>query len=138
MDMCCWIIGGAIGRWAYFFDKNGVNAIYSSRDIFWEEEKTEWEEGNLGVKLFGMGGSRTVEMDQADTLLNYGIAGIIIVYSFYLSLVVKAFRKRKINPYARFVFGLDVFHTGGVVFCRSSAVFRFDGHSVCVDECINI
>ena len=100
---------GAIGRWAYFFDKNGVNAIYSSRDIFWEEEKTEWEEGNLGVKLFGMGGSRTVEMDQADTLLNYGIAGIIIVYSFYLSLVVKAFRKRKINPYARFVFGLDVF-----------------------------
>ena len=86
-----------------------MNAIYSSRDIFWEEEKTEWEEGNLGVKLFGMGGSRTVEMDQADTLLNYGIAGIIIVYSFYLSLVVKAFRKRKINPYARFVFGLDVF-----------------------------
>lgn len=61
---------GAIGRWTYFFDKNGVNAIYSSRDIFWEEEKTEWEEGNLGVKLFGMGGSRTVEMDQADTLLN--------------------------------------------------------------------
>ena len=100
---------GAIGRWTYFFDKNGVNAIYSSRDIFWEEEKTEWEEGNLGVKLFGMGGSRTVEMDQADTLLNYGIVGIIIVYSFYFSLVVKACRKRKINPYAYFVFGMDVF-----------------------------
>ena len=100
---------GAIGRWTYFFDKNGVNAIYSSRDIFWEEEKTEWEEGNLGVKLFGMGGSRTVEMDQADTLLNYGIVGIIIVYSFYFLLTVKAFRKRKINPYAYFVFGMDVF-----------------------------
>lgn len=100
---------GAIGRWTYFFDKNGVNAIYSSRDIFWEEEKTEWEEGNLGVKLFGMGGSRNVEMDQADTLLNYGIVGIIIVYSFYFLLTVKAFRKRKINPYAYFVFGMDVF-----------------------------
>lgn len=100
---------GAIGRWTYFFDKNGVNAIYSSRDIFWEEEKTEWKEGNLGVKLFGMGGSRTVEMDQADTLLNYGIVGIIIVYSFYFLLTVKAFRKRKINPYAYFVFGMDVF-----------------------------
>lgn len=100
---------GAIGRWTYFFDKNGVNAIYSSRDIFWEEEKTEWEEGNLGVKLFGMGGSRTVEMDQADTLLNYGIVGIIIVYSFYFLFTVKAFRKRKINPYAYFVFGMDVF-----------------------------
>lgn len=100
---------GAIGRWTYFFDKNGVNAIYSSRDIFWEEEKTEWEERNLGVKLFGMGGSRTVEMDQADTLLNYGIVGIIIVYSFYFLLTVKAFRKRKINPYAYFVFGMDVF-----------------------------
>ena len=100
---------GAIGRWTYFFDKNGVKAIYSSRDIFWEEEKTEWEEGNLGVKLFGMGGSRTVEMDQADTLLNYGIVGIIIVYSFYFLLTVKAFRKRKINPYAYFVFGMDVF-----------------------------
>lgn len=100
---------GAFGRWTYFFDKNGVNAIYSSRDIFWEEEKTEWEEGNLGVKLFGMGGSRTVEMDQADTLLNYGIVGIIIVYSFYFLLTVKAFRKRKINPYAYFVFGMDVF-----------------------------
>ena len=99
----------SIGCWTYFFDKNGVNAIYSSRDIFWEEEKTEWEEGNLGVKLFGMGGSRTVEMDQADTLLNYGIVGIIIVYSFYFLLTVKAFRKRKINPYAYFVFGMDVF-----------------------------
>ena len=100
---------GAIGRWTYFFDKNGVNAIYSSRDIFWVGENTEWGEANLGVKLFGMGGSRTVEMDQADTLLNYGIVGIIIVYSFYFLLTVKAFRKRKINPYAYFVFGMDVF-----------------------------
>ena len=80
-----------------------------SRDTFWKEEKMEWEEGNLGVKLFGMGGARTVEMDQADTLLNYGIVGIVVVYLFYLSLVVKAFRKRKINPYAYFVFGMDVF-----------------------------
>ena len=100
---------GAISRWAYFFGKDGVNAIYSSRDTFWKEEKMEWEEGNLGVKLFGMGGARTVEMDQADTLLNYGIVGIVVVYLFYLSLVVKAFRKRKINPYAYFVFGMDVF-----------------------------
>lgn len=100
---------GAISRWAYFFGKDGVNAIYSSRDTFWKEEKMEWEEGNWGVKLFGMGGARTVEMDQADTLLNYGIVGVIIVYSFYFSLVVKAFRKRKINQYAHFVFGMDVF-----------------------------
>lgn len=100
---------GAIGRWLYFFDKNGMDAIYSSRDIFWEEEKIEWEEGNIGVKLFGMGGNRTVEMDQADTLLNYGIFGVIIVYSFYLSLVIKAFRHRKRSRYAKFVFGMDCF-----------------------------
>lgn len=30
---------GAIGRWTYFFDKNGVNAIYSSRDIFGKRRK---------------------------------------------------------------------------------------------------
>ena len=86
---------GAIERWIYFFEKDGVNALYSSRDIFWEEEKLEWEGGNIGIKLFGMGGARTVEMDHADTLLNYGIVGVIIVYSFYLSLAVKAFRYRK-------------------------------------------
>lgn len=100
---------GAIERWIYFFEKDGVNALYSSRDIFWEEEKLEWEGGNIGIKLFGMGGARTVEMDHADTLLNYGIVGVIIVYSFYLSLAVKAFRFRKKSQYAKFVFGMDVF-----------------------------
>ena len=100
---------GAIDRWTYFFDKDGVNAIYSSRDTFWEEEKAEWEEGNIVVKLFGMGGARTVEMDQADTLLNYGIVGLIIVYSFYFSLIVKAFRYREKSQYAKFVFGMDIF-----------------------------
>lgn len=100
---------GAIERWIYFFEKDGVNALYSSRDIFWEEEKLEWEGGNIGIKLFGMGGARTVEMDHADTLLNYGIVGVIIVYSFYLSLAVKAFRYRKKSQYAKFVFGMDVF-----------------------------
>lgn len=100
---------GAIDRWTYFFDKDGVNAIYSSRDTFWEEEKIEWEEGNIWVKLFGMGGARTVEMDQADALLNYGIVGVIIVYSFYLSLIVKAFRYRKKSQYAKFVLGMDIF-----------------------------
>lgn len=99
---------GAIDRWTYFFDKDGVDAIYSSRDTFWEEEKVEWEEGNIWVKLFGMGGNRTVEMDQADTLLNYGIIGVIIVYSFYFSLVIKAFRYRKKSKYAKFVFGMDI------------------------------
>lgn len=100
---------GAIERWIYFFEKDGVNALYSSRDIFWEEEKLEWEGGNIGIKLFGMGGARTVEMDQADTLLNYGIVGLIIVYSFYFSLIVKAFRYREKSQYAKFVFGMDIF-----------------------------
>lgn len=100
---------GAIDRWTYFFDKDGLDAIYSSRDTFWEEEKTEWEEGSIGVKMLGMGGARTVEMDQADTLLNYGIVGVIIVYSFYLSLIAKAFRYRKKSQYAKFVLGMDIF-----------------------------
>ena len=100
---------GAIERWIYFFEKSGINAIYSSRDSYWAEEKLEWEEGNIGVKLFGMGGDRTVEMDQADTLLNYGIFGVIIVYSFYLSLVIKAFRRRRESKYAKFVFGMNLF-----------------------------
>ena len=99
---------GAIDRWTFFFEKDGVNAIYSSRDTFWEEEKVEWEEGNIGIKLFGMGGSRTVEMDQADTLLNYGIIGVILVYSFYFSLILKAFKYRKKSEYAKFVFGMDI------------------------------
>lgn len=99
---------GAIDRWIYFFDKDGANAIYSSRDVFWAEEKYEWIDGNIAVKLFGLGGNRSVEMDQADTLLNYGLIGIVLVYSFYFSLVLKAFRCRNRSVYAKYLWILNV------------------------------
>lgn len=99
---------GAIDRWTYFFDKDGTDAIYSSRDLFWEEEKYEWIDGNIAVKLFGLGGNRSVEMDQADTLLNYGLMGIVLVYSFYFSLVVKAFHYRNRSVYAKYLWLLNI------------------------------
>lgn len=99
---------GAIEHWTYFFEKDGADAIYSSRDLFWEEEKNEWINGNVVVKLFGLGGNRSVEMDQADTLLNYGLIGIVLVYSFYFSLVLKAFRYRNKSIYAKYLWILDV------------------------------
>ncbi len=99
---------GAIDRWTYFFEKDGTDSIYSARDQFWDEEKYEWIDGNIMVKLFGLGGNRSVEMDHADTLLNFGIIGIIIVYSFYFSLILKAYRNRNKSIYAKYLLIINV------------------------------
>lgn len=113
---------GAIERWSFFFEKDGFDAIYSSRDLFWEEEKLEWFKGGTFVHLLGLGGNRTVEMDHADTLLNYGIMGVITLYSFYLYVIYKTYKRRPLSRYARFVFYLDVlifmasFYSGHLLF----------------------
>lgn len=129
---------GAIERWIYFFEKDGVNALYSSRDIFWEEEKLEWEGGNIGIKLFGMGGARTVEMDHADTLLNYGIVGVIIVYSFLSFSCSKGFSVPKKKSIRQVCFWNGCFYTCSIMFRRSSFVFWTYGDSICTDECISV
>lgn len=100
---------GAVDRWTYFFDKDGMDGIiYSSRDLFWEGKKFEWLNGNIAVKLFGLGGNITVEMDWADTLLNYGLIGIVMVYPFYFSLIMKAFRNKNKCVYAKFLLVLNI------------------------------
>lgn len=99
---------GAIDRWTYFFEEDGTDSLYSARDQFWDEEKYEWLYGNILVKLFGLGGNRSVEMDHADTLLNFGIIGIIIVYSFYFSLILKAYRNRNKSIYAKYLLIINV------------------------------
>ncbi|MFK1964803.1 hypothetical protein ACIXHR_07725 [Bacteroides fragilis] len=58
------------------------------------------------VLLLGMGGGITVERDFHDTLLNYGIIGVIIVYSFYAYVLIRSFiyYNKSEYPFAKIVF----------------------------------
>lgn len=53
-----------------------------------------------------MGGGITVERDFHDTLLNYGIIGVIIVYSFYAYVLIRSFiyYNKSEYPFAKIVF----------------------------------
>ena len=50
-----------------------------------------------------MGESRTVEMDPFDVLLNYGIVGVLLCYSFYIYLLIKSWKYRRKNMIAKLV-----------------------------------
>lgn len=91
-------------RWIWFYERGGVEEIiFSGRDKFWEEEKMELYQANIFIKLFGLGESRTVEMDPFDVLLNYGIVGVLLCYSFYIYLLIKSWKYRRKNMIAKLV-----------------------------------
>lgn len=104
------VANGLIQRWQYLYNTidNPYTFLLSGRDLFWEEEKGEYlSSGFLGI-IFGLGDWHTVEMDHFDALINYGVIGLIIVYSFWFDLIRRAYKLRKKNVLARFVLLVDL------------------------------
>lgn len=114
---------GIINRWNYFYELGGIEQIiFSGRTEFWIDMKRSFFDSEWIVFLLGMGSQLTVEMDQFDILLNFGIIGCIAVYSFWIYLLWKAYTKSKTHQLARIVFLIDVllflasFVAGHIVF----------------------
>ena len=108
---------GLLNRWLWFYEKGGLERlIFSGRDEFWQEEKIEFYNGNFLIHLFGLGESRTVEMDPFDALLNYGYVGFILCYSFYVYLLVKSWKYRNKNMIAKLIFYINILILGASSF----------------------
>lgn len=108
---------GLLNRWLWFYDKGGLERlIFSGRDGFWEKEKVEFYNANLFIQLFGLGESRTVEMDPFDALLNYGYVGFFLCYTFYFYLLIKSWRYRKKNMIAKLIFYINILILGASSF----------------------
>lgn len=108
---------GLLNRWLWFYEKGGLERlIFSGRDEFWQEEKIEFYNGNFFIHLFGLGESRTVEMDPFDALLNYGYVGFILCYSFYFYLLVKSWKYRNKNMIAKLIFYINILILGASSF----------------------
>jgi len=99
---------GILDRWSYYYDNYGLSRVLmSGRDIYWEEKKNEYIHSNLSILMLGLGDNRTVEMDPFDALLNYGIIGFVMLYSFWAMLIIRAYRKRKTHILAKLVLYVD-------------------------------
>ncbi len=84
---------GIFSRWEFMFSKGGIiHLIFSGRNQYWAIESRDFFDADFFNKLLGLGGNRTVEMDIHDTVLNYGYVGILIVYGFFLSRIIAAYR----------------------------------------------
>lgn len=102
---------GLWDRWMYFYDKsdNWYSFLLSGRDSYWEENmSSKFYKANWFGKLFGLGAFLTVEMDPFDALLNFGIIGVLVVYSFWGYMIICAFKRRKTNILAKFVCFVDL------------------------------
>lgn len=102
---------GSLERWSYILEEGDVSAvIYSGRDYFWELHKKVFCESPWEVLLLGMGGGITVERDFHDTLLNYGIIGVVVVYSFYIYILIHSFiyYNKPEYPFAKVVFFINI------------------------------
>jgi hypothetical protein len=117
------VLSGVWNRWSFFYAKNGISSIFSGRLEYVQEEISEYFDASLLYQIMGLGGNRTVEMDFFDVLLNFGIFGVFVVYSFYLIILENSrrLRKNKNYPYA----GLS-FVTLIIILCISF----FAGHTV--------
>lgn len=108
---------GMMDRWLFFYDKGGVEQIiFSGRNNFWKEEKIEFFNANIFIQLFGLGESRTVEMDPFDTLLNYGYVGVLLCYSFYLYLLINSWKYMGKNMIAKLVLYVNILILGASSF----------------------
>lgn len=96
-------------RWSFFYEKGGLLLLLlSGREGYWLEEKNDLLEGGIGNVIMGLGEARTVEMDIFDTFLNYGILGMVIIYSFFFYLLYKVYQNRYQNSWAKVVLFIDV------------------------------
>lgn len=108
---------GMMDRWLWFYERGGIEQIiFSGRDKFWEEEKIEFFNANIFIQLFGLGESRTVEMDPLDALLNYGYVGVLLCYSFYFYLLINSWKYRRKNMLAKLVLYINILILGASSF----------------------
>jgi hypothetical protein len=117
------VLSGIWDRWSFFYAKNGISSILSGRLEYVLDEISEYFNASLLYKIMGLGGNRTVEMDFFDVLLNFGIFGVFVVYSFYLTILENSrrLRKNKNYPYAKLSF-----ITLTIILCTSF----FAGHTI--------
>lgn len=123
---------GIVERWQYFYERNGIAfLIFSGRIEYITEQIRPYNMASQWHRFFGLGGSRTVEMDFFDVLLNFGYLGVLLVYCFYFYILLSAYIRRGSNnyPFARWgllLFGLLLFVStlaGHTLFSAMAGVF---------------
>lgn len=104
----------AIDRWIYFYDTGGMDKlVYSGRDEFWRLQKEMFFNSDFITQLFGMGiQGKPVERDHLDALLMFGYCGFFLIVSFFLYLLIVAFRYRHNNSLVRVVIFSDLLILG--------------------------
>lgn len=83
------LINPLIELWSYRLSNssNFLNFILSNRDTFLTKHFHDFINSSLVQIIFGTGKSITVEMDFFDTLFNYGVVGIMIIYTYYAAII---------------------------------------------------
>lgn len=84
-------INPLLKMWEHKYNQTGNIFLFllSRRDVFLLEELSNFVKLTYYSLFFGGAQDITVEMDLFDTLFNYGVIGVILVYSFYTFVGVK-------------------------------------------------
>jgi hypothetical protein len=125
---------GILDKWSNNFELSTDGIIYlltSGRSVYFELKFADYLNSNFLQILFGMGGDRTAELDFLDSLMNYGIIGSILVYSFLIKLYfnAKKFKSYTHYPYAVLVLYINIvlaivsFIAGHVIFSAMAGIF---------------
>ncbi len=105
---------GALDRWTYYYDTGGMDKlVYSGRDELWRLKKEIFSNSDLFTQLFGMGiEGKVVERDHLDSILMFGYCGFFLIVSFFLYLLIVAFRYRHNNSLVKVVIFSDLLILG--------------------------
>ena len=125
---------GILDKWSNNFELSTDGVIFlltSGRNVYFELKFTEYINSNFLQILFGMGGNRTAELDFLDSLMNYGVIGSILVYTFLIKLYFNAKKYKSYThyPYAVLVFYINIvlaivsFIAGHVIFSAMAGIF---------------
>jgi hypothetical protein len=125
---------GILDKWSNNFELSTDGIIYlltSGRSVYFELKFADYINSNFLQILFGMGGDRTAELDFLDSLMNYGVIGSILVYSFLIKLYfnAKKFKSYTHYPYAVLVLYINIvlaivsFIAGHVIFSAMAGIF---------------
>ena len=96
---------GVIKQWLYLYNKGGlVQLLYSSRDKFWDVNERLFYGSDFLTQLLGMGRiEKLTERDHLDSMLMFGYLGLIVITSFFIYLLIRAFRHRQNNSLMKIV-----------------------------------
>ncbi len=96
----------------YYSQMDLLTVILSQRNI-WAEQALkafgfqysflQWLFGSSRQWWTYISGTKIVEIDFIDILMTYGIAGVVIVYGFFVAVLGRVLRVRKRNPYALYI-----------------------------------